>query len=159
MIEWILRADPSHELPLHDLLSDYGISEILKSSDTIEEKYQSIYEIIEDSHDLKYAIRFEPLVTMVSSTSLKKPEVLEFIAKAKVALNSLEDKPLKQVTKAFEPSQKRVAKPKEEASQSRKDEISDKIAESTLLNWQKNDRVKYESLKNDYLKSLVQIKE
>ena len=71
LIEWIVRADPSHELPLHDLLSDYGITDILKSSNSIEEKYQKIYEIIDGSHDLKYAIRFEPLVTMVSSASLK----------------------------------------------------------------------------------------
>ncbi len=152
LIEWIVRADPSHELPLHGLLSDYGITDILKSSDSIEEKYQRIYEIIDGSHDLKYAIRFEPLVTMVSSTSLKKPEVLEFIAKAKLALSSLEDKPIKN-TESFVAAQTPVAKKVEKVSKP-KDEINSQVIEATLLNWQKNDRVKYESIKNSYLSSL-----
>ena len=38
IIEWIIRADPSHELPLHDVLDDYGVTSILKSTSSIEEK-------------------------------------------------------------------------------------------------------------------------
>ena len=67
-------------------------------------------------------------------------------------MSSLEDKPIKN-TETFVPAKTPVPKKVEQASKP-KDEISNQVIEATLLNWQKNDRVKYESIKNSYLSSL-----
>ena len=157
LIEWVVRSDPSHELSLPDILNEYGIVSIIKSTDSIVDKYEKIYEIVDESHDLKYAIRFEPFVTMVSSESMKKAEVLEFVAKAKSGLSRL-NSASKNTTDVFSngyETKKAVSKKVEKSKKvDESSKIKDEVITNTLISWQESNRVKYEKLKKDYLNSL-----
>ena len=81
--------------------------------------------------------------------------MLEFLAKAKQSLKSLESKLTDTVIKATPQHQTRKpTSPSPEAPNTARRGAAEQFAESTLSDWQKNNRVKYESIKNKYLKSL-----